>query len=105
MRPTDDGARSAQQYDAMAAEYAADNAASPYNAFYERPATIALLGNVAGLRALEVGCGPGVLTSWLVDQGASVTAMDVSPAMLDVARKSVGDRADGPGRPATFRDC
>jgi ubiquinone/menaquinone biosynthesis C-methylase UbiE len=94
MRRTDDGARSAQQYDEMAVEYAADNATSAYNAFYERPATMALLGNVAGLRALEVGCGPGVLTSWLVDQGASVTAMDVSPAMLDLARKSVGDRAD-----------
>ncbi len=78
----------------MAAEYAADNAASPYNAFYERPATIALVGDVAGLRALEVGCGPGVLTSWLVDQGARVTAMDVSPAMLDLTRKSVGDKAD-----------
>jgi ubiquinone/menaquinone biosynthesis C-methylase UbiE len=90
----DDGERSAQQYDAMAAHYVAENAISPYNAFYERPATMALLGNLAGLRALEVGCGPGILTNWLVEQGALVTAMDVSPAMLGLARQCVGDRAD-----------
>jgi ubiquinone/menaquinone biosynthesis C-methylase UbiE len=90
----DDSKRTAQQYDAMAANYAAQNAISPYNAFYERPSTMALLGNVAGLRALEVGCGPGILTNWLVEQGALVTAMDVSPAMLGLARQSVADRAD-----------
>jgi ubiquinone/menaquinone biosynthesis C-methylase UbiE len=78
----------------MAAHYAAENAISPYNAFYERSETMALLGNLAGLRALEVGCGPGILTNWLVEQGALVTAMDVSPAMLGLARQSVGDRAD-----------
>jgi ubiquinone/menaquinone biosynthesis C-methylase UbiE len=94
IREMDDGERTARQYDAMAADYAPDNAVSPYNAFYERPATMALLGNVAGLRALEVGCGSGVLTTWLVDQGAVVTAMDVSPVMLGLARQSVGDRAD-----------
>jgi ubiquinone/menaquinone biosynthesis C-methylase UbiE len=90
----EDGERSAQQYDAMAVEYAADNAVSPYNALYERPATMGLLGKVAGRRVLEVGCGSGILTAWLVRQGATVTAMDVSPAMLDMARKSVGERAD-----------
>jgi ubiquinone/menaquinone biosynthesis C-methylase UbiE len=94
IRRMEDGERSARQYDAMAAEYAADNASSPYNAFYERPATMALLGKVAGRRVLEVGCGSGILTNWLVDQGATVTAMDVSPAMLDLARRSIGDRAD-----------
>jgi 2-polyprenyl-3-methyl-5-hydroxy-6-metoxy-1,4-benzoquinol methylase len=51
------------------------------------PATMALLGNVAGLRALEVGSGPGVLTTWLVEQGAVVTAMDVSAVMLGLARR------------------
>jgi hypothetical protein len=50
----DDGERTARQYDAMAADYAADNAISPFNAFYERPATMALLWNVTGLR-LRVG--------------------------------------------------
>ncbi len=42
---------------------------------------------------LDVGCGAGPLTSWLVDQGAVVTALDVSPAMLQLAKRRVGDRA------------
>ncbi len=88
-----DAQRSARQYDAMAADYAADNAESAYNAFYERPATIALLGDVRGLRVLEIGCGSGRLSEWLLDHGAVVTALDVSRAMADLARARLGDRA------------
>ncbi|MGI8809191.1 MAG: class I SAM-dependent methyltransferase [Acidimicrobiales bacterium] len=88
-----DGQRSAGQYDAMAVAYAADNAVSAYNAYYERPATISLLGDVDGRRVLEVGCGAGPLTEWLVDQGALVTALDVSPAMVQLAQDRLGGRA------------
>jgi ubiquinone/menaquinone biosynthesis C-methylase UbiE len=88
-----DGERSARQYDAMASEYSSDNEQNAWNACYERPATIALVGDVAGRRVLEVGCGAGPLTTWLVDHGADVTAMDVSPAMLRRAERRVGDRA------------
>ena len=92
MTPSD-GELSARQYDAMAADYAADNDDNAFNSGYERPATIALLGAVAGQRVLEVGCGAGPLTEWLVDQGATVTAVDISPAMLDLARARIGDGA------------
>lgn len=88
-----DGERSARQYDAMAVDYASDNVAGAYNAYYERPATVALLGDVAGLRVLDVGCGAGPLTAWLVDRGAVVTAMDVSPEMVRLATNMVGERA------------
>jgi lactoylglutathione lyase len=47
MIPDESPGKNARQYEAMAAGYAADNAGSPYND-YERPATIALLGNVDG---------------------------------------------------------
>lgn len=77
----------------MGAAYGVGNAEGAFNAYYERPATIALLGDVKGLRVLEAGCGPGVLTGWLADNGAAVTAMDVSPAMVRLARGRVGDRA------------
>lgn len=77
----------------MGAAYGAHNDESSFNAYYERPATIALLGDVTGLRVLEAGCGPGLLTSWLVDHGAAVTAMDVSPEMVRLARDRVGSRA------------
>ena len=88
-----DGQRSARQYDAMSADYAADNAEGAYNAHYERPATVALLGEVEGRRVMEVGCGAGQLTTWLIDHGAVVTAFDVSPAMAHLSRQRVGDRA------------
>lgn len=89
-----DGARTAAEYDAMAVDYDRHNAGSGANAFYERPATERLLGDVANKRVLEVGCGSGRLTEWLVDQGAEVVAFDVSPGMLSLARERLGDRAE-----------
>ncbi|MGH2366244.1 MAG: class I SAM-dependent methyltransferase [Chloroflexota bacterium] len=88
-----DSDRVARQYDAIADGYSADNAGSAFNAFYERPATISLLGQVHGQSVLEVGCGSGPLTKWLVNQGADVTAFDVSPAMVRLAQAHVGSRA------------
>ena len=40
---------------------------------------------------LELGCGSGLLTRYLVDAGHRVIATDASPAMLDVARSYVPD--------------
>lgn len=77
----------------MAEAYASDNADSPYNEHYERPATIALLGDVAGKRVLEVGSGAGPLTARLVDAGARVTAMDASCEMTKLASERLGARA------------
>jgi SAM-dependent methyltransferase len=78
----------------MAAEYDRHNASSAANNYYERPATIGLVGDVYGKRVLEVGCGTGPFTEWLVDHGATVVACDVSAAMLDIARSRVGDSAE-----------
>lgn len=45
-------------------------------------------GRVAlkGARALDVGCGGGLLSEALARAGANVTAIDLAPAVLDVAR-------------------
>jgi SAM-dependent methyltransferase len=91
--PVRDGERAAGDYDAMGADYGAANEDGSFNAYYERPATISLLGDVAGLRVLEAGCGPGILSAWLADHGAAVTAFDVSPQMVGLARERVGERA------------
>ncbi len=40
---------------------------------------------------VELGCGSGLLTRYLVDAGHRVIATDASPAMLDIAREYVGD--------------
>jgi len=39
-----------------------------------------------GARALDVGCGGGLLSESLARAGAVVTAIDLAPAVLDVAR-------------------
>jgi SAM-dependent methyltransferase len=44
-------------------------------------------GAMGGARVLELGCGDGELTFQLVDAGAEVTALDLSPAMVEVARE------------------
>ncbi len=88
-----DGPLSALQYDHMAQAYARDSVTNPFNAYYERPATISLLGQVAGQRVLEIGCGSGALTQWLVDNDATVTGLDVSEQMLSLAGRTIGKRA------------
>jgi SAM-dependent methyltransferase len=52
----------------------------------EEPIVRRLLGDVSGKRVLDVGCGTGRHTAWLAAQGARVTGVDPSPAMLDRAR-------------------
>jgi SAM-dependent methyltransferase len=39
---------------------------------------------------VEVGCGPGRMTALLAERFDRVLAVDVSPAMLDAARRTVG---------------
>lgn len=75
-----------EPYTDHAAAYAAHNAVAPYNALYERPALLDLVGDVAGLDVLDLGCGPGVTTAALVDRGARVTGVDGSAPLLAHAR-------------------
>jgi SAM-dependent methyltransferase len=88
-----DGERAAADYDAMGTTYRAASDDGSFNAYYERPATISLVGDVTGRRVLEAGCGPGALTEWFCDHGASVTAFDVSPEMVRLTRERIGQRA------------
>jgi len=48
------------------------------------------VGERGGL-VVELGCGSGLLTRYLVDAGHQVIATDASPAMLDLARTYAGD--------------
>jgi 2-polyprenyl-6-hydroxyphenyl methylase/3-demethylubiquinone-9 3-methyltransferase len=41
---------------------------------------------LAGARALDVGCGGGLLSEAMAGEGAEVTALDLSPQLIDVAR-------------------
>lgn len=81
-------------YQALADRYAARVDTKAHNAYYERPALLALLPPVNGWRVLDAGCGTGRYCEWLLDHGATVVGVDVSPAMLDHARARTGGRAE-----------
>ena len=57
------------------------------------PGVLALLEPVLDADGLvvEIGCGSGLLTRYLIDAGHRVIATDASPAMLDLARDVAGD--------------
>jgi SAM-dependent methyltransferase len=89
-----EGASSVNDYDSFAEAYTAETEASLINAYYERPAILALAGDVAGRRILDAGCGSGPVFAALRDRGAVVTGFDKSAEMLALARRRLGDGAD-----------
>lgn len=79
-------------YQSLAEAYAAIVDTKPHNALYERPATLSLLPDVAGLRVLDAGCGPGVYSQWLIEHGADVLAIDASPNMIELANRRLNGK-------------
>jgi ubiquinone/menaquinone biosynthesis C-methylase UbiE len=51
------------------------------------PALQECMGPLAGKKVLDAGCGEGYLSRKMVKAGASVTGVDYSPVMLEIARK------------------
>ncbi|GAH27702.1 unnamed protein product, partial [marine sediment metagenome] len=49
------------------------------------PAFLAVLGDVKGKRVLDIACGEGSVTRELARRGADMTAIDLSPAMIELA--------------------
>ena len=95
-------------YDAVADAYAAYVARreqgrqayyAPESAPFDSPVTnasddpfnmlshiLAALGDVAGLEALDAGCGEGYLARVLTARGAKVTGLDLAPRLIEMAR-------------------
>jgi SAM-dependent methyltransferase len=82
------------QYEAFADGFEAHAEVGPYNVLYDRPATLALLGDVAGKRVLDAACGPGFYAEELVDRGAEVVGFDASARLVELARQRTAGRAD-----------
>jgi len=80
-------------YEEMAKYYFEDVDKKPYNAYYERPATISLIPDVSGKTVLDAGCAAGWYTKWLLDKGAEVIALDFSPQMIEMTKRRVGSKA------------
>jgi SAM-dependent methyltransferase len=80
-------------YDRLAAVWAATTDEGPYNGLLERPALRSLVpANLAGAVVLDAGCGSGAQAQWLLDQGADVIGADLSPRMVDEARRRCAGR-------------
>lgn len=61
--------------------------ALPYRQHLELPTLKHLFGDLNGLRVLDFGCGPGVISRWLHHLGAAVTGYDISEGMIEYARQ------------------
>lgn len=81
-------------YDAFADDFAVHAEHSAYNAHYDRPAVLDLLGDVTGCRVLDIGCGSGLYAEELARRGARVVAFDSSAELVRHARQRVGSAAD-----------
>lgn len=76
-------------YDAFADEYAEHI----QTRLADRPLSRAMLTAFADLAraagpVADIGCGPGPVTAFLHDLGVDVTGIDLSPRMLDIARRT-----------------
>ncbi|HEX7381455.1 MAG TPA: bifunctional 2-polyprenyl-6-hydroxyphenol methylase/3-demethylubiquinol 3-O-methyltransferase UbiG, partial [Nevskiaceae bacterium] len=49
------------------------------------------VGDLAGLRVLDVGCGGGILSEALAEAGARVTGIDLAADSIKVARRHAAD--------------
>lgn len=81
-------------YDEVADRYVRQVDANPWNAEYDRPATLSLLPAVNGREVLDAGCGAGWYAERLLEAGARVTGIDASAVMVAHARRRLGARAD-----------
>ena len=84
----------ATDYDDMALMFEQHAADGAYNAHYDRPAVLELVGR--DLRAAGAGrwLRPGAIRHELLARGADLVAMDASAAMVELARKRLGARAE-----------
>ena len=86
--------RTREAYDQLAAVWSATTDEGPFNGLLERPALRSLIpGTLAGAVVLDAGCGSGAQAQWLLDQGAEVVGIDVSPRMIEEAERRCGGRA------------
>jgi SAM-dependent methyltransferase len=81
-----------QAYNEMAKYYEQYVDTKPWNAYYERPATLSLLPDVKDKHVLDAGCAGGWYTKWLLDQGAHVCAVDFNKNMVEAAKRRTGNR-------------
>lgn len=58
-----------------------------YGVFGVPESSVKVLGDVAGLDVLDLGCGTAYVSAWLMRQGARPVGVDPTPAQLETARE------------------
>ncbi len=76
-----------EAYETLAYQYNARIDHKPHNAYYDRPNTLSLIGDVKGKTILDAACGPGKYAELLLAQGAAVTGFDISTQMVRYAKE------------------
>lgn len=104
--------REREFHDDLAASLRPDDMPPPTSVGPIESAMLEAAGGVGGKRVLDLGCGIGDMTLTLLQQGAHVTATDLSPGMVDVTRRRVehhlpgaeAEYAAGPAEDLPFPD-
>lgn len=84
-----------EAYDKLAGDYERHvDSQSGHNAYYERPAMLKVLpADMEQMTVLDAGCAAGWYTEQFIIRGARVTAVDLSPAMVEACKRRVGNDA------------
>ena len=90
----DDARRTLDDYEQMGDIYAGDADTDPVKVSYDRPAILAMAGDVRDKRVLDAGCASGSLAEMLLQRGASVVGIDLNPRLIERARQRLTDRAE-----------
>jgi SAM-dependent methyltransferase len=93
-----DAARNAALWTQTNAEYTNDSAATNWSLdeiswgiWAVDESELHVLGDVAGLDVVELGCGTAYFSAWLAKRGARPVGVDVTPAQLETARRLMAE--------------
>lgn len=88
------GAHAFDTYETFAPFYDAFTAHYEYETWMRDIEALARAAGLRGRRLLDVGCGTGKSFMPMLDRGYEVVACDLSPAMVERARRKAGGRAE-----------
>ncbi len=63
-----------------------------FRGYLNNPAAFKIIGSVKGKRVLDLACGEGRNTRILAQKGAKVTGVDISPAMIELAKQKEAEK-------------
>jgi SAM-dependent methyltransferase len=66
-----------------------------YREVFNNPSFFAFLPKLSGLEVMDLGCGEGRNTRLIAERGAHVTGVDLSPLMIEAARREEAKRPLG----------